>query len=102
MKPMRSMESARLRRDLAQLLRRLRTIRQAKLSHDELAQRVNVAMTEAGDVSRFVAFRNSDEGGDRSCRGGLAYVDKSKLHAEPAEPDSRSMRDARAVAAGRL
>jgi hypothetical protein len=44
-----------VRRELAQLLRRLRTIRRAKLSYDEIAEQMSAALREAGTISRLVA-----------------------------------------------
>ena len=79
MKPKRSSESVRVRRELAQLLRRLRAIRKDKLSPDELAERVNVALSEAGSIRCFVTVGNVAESGDRSSQAPLTRVDKRKL-----------------------
>jgi hypothetical protein len=79
MKRMRSSESVRARRELAQLLRRLRAIRKDKLSEDELTERVSVALAEAGSIRRFVTIANGAESGDPLCQGCLMRVDKRKL-----------------------
>jgi hypothetical protein len=76
MKPKRSSESVRVRRELAQLLRRLRAIRKDKLSPDELAERVNVALSEAGSIRCFVTVGTVGESGDHLSR---TRVDKRKL-----------------------
>ena len=55
MKPIRPIATVRVRRELAQLLRRLRTIRRAKLSNDEIAEQMSAALREAGTISRLVA-----------------------------------------------
>jgi hypothetical protein len=54
-KPARPVATVRVRRELAQLLRRLRTIRRAKLSYDEIAEQMSAALREAGTISRLVA-----------------------------------------------
>src|SRR6266446_9072960 len=56
MKPNRSIESVRLRRDLAQLVRRLKAIRKEKLSQNDLASRINLALVEARSISQLVTF----------------------------------------------
>jgi hypothetical protein len=63
MKPMRSPETIRLRRELAQFLRRLREIRRHKLAVDELAARVNLALARAGSSRRCIVV--SDATGSR-------------------------------------
>jgi len=79
MKAVRSSESVRIRRELAQLLRRLRAIRREKLSDDELADRVKFALTEAGSIRQFVAITNAADMGGAMCRTCLGRVDKRTL-----------------------
>ena len=69
MKLTRSSESVRLRRDLAQLLRRLRAARKEKLSCDELASRITLAIIEARSVSRLIRFA----GGAMAPPAGASY-----------------------------
>ena len=45
MRPVRSSETVKLRRDLAQLLRRLRAIRREKLSNEQVAEHIAAART---------------------------------------------------------
>ena len=54
MKPMRSPEDTRMRRELARLLRRLRTIRQHRASGDELVEGLNLALADVGSIRRLV------------------------------------------------
>jgi hypothetical protein len=79
MKATRTVEAIRMRRELAQLLRRLRAIRRDKLAASELAERVSVALAEADSIRRFVAIEDVAEGGDHLCHTCLARVDKRKL-----------------------
>ena len=72
MKATRTAEAIRMRRELAQLLRRLRAIRRDKLAVTELAERVSIALAEAGSIRRFVAI-------DHVAAGGDARVDKRQL-----------------------
>ena len=60
---MRLLDTTRLRRELAQFLRRLRGVRRNKLALDELAERVNVALVQAGSSRRCIVV--SDGGGSR-------------------------------------
>ena len=50
----RSGETARVRRELAQLLRRLRAVRRDKLSRNEMLERIGAALAEAHGISRAV------------------------------------------------
>jgi hypothetical protein len=79
MKATRTAEAIRMRRELAQLLRRLRAIRRDKLAATELAERVGVALAEAGSIRRFVAIENVAAAGDHLCHTCLARVDRRKL-----------------------
>jgi hypothetical protein len=54
-KPIRPVATVRVRRELAQLLKRLRTIRRTKLSSDEIAEQMSAALREAGTISRMVS-----------------------------------------------
>ena len=85
MKHKRSPDSARLRRDLAQLLRRLRAMKKERLSPDELASRVNLALREARSLSHLVTF--SDGASRRPA--GTWYTD-AHLDGEAAQPRPES------------
>ena len=79
MSAVRSSEGALIRKELAQLLRRLRAIRRSKLSEDELAERVNLALGEAATIRRFVTITAAAEtrvGAYLTC---CARVDKRAL-----------------------
>jgi gamma-glutamyltranspeptidase len=54
-KPIRPVATVQVRRELAQLLKRLRTIRRAKLSSGEIAEQISAALREAGTISRMVS-----------------------------------------------
>ena len=79
MKATRTAEAIRMRRELAQLLRRLRAIRRDKLAATDLAERLGVALAEAGSIRRFVAIENVAAAGDHVCHTCFARVDKRKL-----------------------
>jgi hypothetical protein len=79
MKATRTAEAIRMRRELAQLLRRLRAIRRDKLAATELAERVSIALAEAGSIRRFVTIEHVAAGGDEFCHTCLARVDKRQL-----------------------
>jgi hypothetical protein len=102
MKGMRSSESVRIRRELAQLLRRLRAIRKDRLTHDELVERINAALAEAGSLRQFVTVTHAaDPGG--VCQACRARVDNRRLSEaglDPRADDER--READPVAAGWL
>ena len=79
MSAVRSSDGALIRKDLAQLLRRLRAIRRSKLSEDELAERVNLALGEAATIRRFVTITTAAETSVGACLTGRARVDKRAL-----------------------
>jgi hypothetical protein len=80
MRPVRSSETVKLRRDLAQLLRRLRAIRREKLSNEQVAEHIAAALDQASTIGRFIASRTRrDEPG-----APIPDVDHRKLLA--AEP----------------
>src|SRR5438309_7047583 len=79
MSAVRSSEGALIRKDLAQLLRRLRAIRRSKLSEDELAARVNLALGEAATIRRFVTITTPAETSVGACLTSGARVDKRAL-----------------------
>jgi hypothetical protein len=54
MKAINSADTIQLRRDLAQLLKRLRGIRREKLAAHELRERINTALADAGSLAQFV------------------------------------------------
>ena len=56
MKRVGSHDTARVRRELAQLLRRLRAVRRMKLSHNELTRQVKVALDEAAVLFELVSL----------------------------------------------
>lgn len=74
----RTAEALRMR-ELARLLRRLRAIRRDKLAAAQLAERVSVALADAGSLRRFVAIEHVAAGADHHCDSCLARVDKRKL-----------------------
>jgi len=76
MKPVRTSESMRVRRELAQLLRRLRAIRRQYLSQGDLLERVNMALTEAEDIRRFGVNDNRPAGSRSACTGCRNRVDQ--------------------------
>jgi hypothetical protein len=57
----------RVRRELAQLLRRLRAIRREKLPHGEVVARVGLALTQAGSLSRYVRLTRTDDDSGWRC-----------------------------------
>jgi hypothetical protein len=59
MKPMRSSASVQLRRDVAQLLRRLRAVRRQKRPYDQLQWRLHRALEEARSIGRLVSFSDA-------------------------------------------
>jgi hypothetical protein len=79
MKPVRSAESVRIRRELAQLMRRLRAIAKDQLTEDEVVARMNQALDKAGSVRRFVAISDGGDRSDRLCRRCLSRIDKRQL-----------------------
>lgn len=83
MKRTRSSETVSLRRDLAQLLRRLRAIRRERLDEQELTARMTSALGQAGSISRFIEFRSSRDSGRA-----MACVNHGMLDAIEAAYDS--------------
>lgn len=79
MSAVRSSEGALIRKELAQLLRRLRAIRRSKLSEDELAEQVNLALAEAATIRRFVTITAAAETRVGAYLTGCARVDKRAL-----------------------
>jgi hypothetical protein len=78
MKRVRSLDTVRVRRELAQLLRRLRAIRRMKLSTDDMAEQMGEALSEAGALSDLISLRSSSAAGpERS--DGCPCIDKRKL-----------------------
>jgi hypothetical protein len=61
MKSTRSVETVRLRRDLALLLKQLRALRREKLSLREQRQRLVGAIAQAGSLGEFVTITDPDE-----------------------------------------
>jgi hypothetical protein len=96
MKPKRSAESVGLRRDLARLLRRLRTTRQEHRLDDDLASRVDLALVEARRISHLVTF-----GDDRGARpAGTSYHDTGEsTEVAGARLESAPLRDRGELAA---
>jgi hypothetical protein len=78
MKQKRSAEVLRVRRDLAQLLRKVRAIRRAHLTENEAVARVGAALNEAGPVRRFVRFTAMPAVGQSKCNW-QARVDRQRL-----------------------
>lgn len=72
----RASESPTLRREVAQLLRRLRAIRRANASQDERANRMQRELIRAGRVSSFIAFRRLSTDAEP-----VAVADHDKLRA---------------------
>jgi hypothetical protein len=72
----RASESQTLRQEVAQLLRRLRAIRQDGTSQDEQADRMQRELIKAGRVSSFIFFRRRSSSADP-----VPAVDHSKLRA---------------------
>jgi hypothetical protein len=78
MKRVRSLDTVRVRRELAQLLRRLRAIRRMKLSTDEMAEQMGEALSAAGALSDLISLRSPSAGGpERS--DARPCIDKRKL-----------------------
>ena len=78
MNPIGSEETSRLRRELASLLWRLRSIRKYNLLQDEMVHRVSVMLTAAGPISRFVKITIQSTDGPLGYRL-LARADNGKL-----------------------
>src|SRR5207245_7884451 len=103
MKAVRSSERMRIRRELAQLLRRLRAIRRDKVSPAELAERVNIALAEARSIRRLVTIANVPETREGVCRSCLARVNKLTLaKAGFTGQEDDASRQPEAIAAGCL
>lgn len=64
MRSAQSVEDSKLRQRLAQLLWRLRFLRRCQLPSGELARRVNIILTEAGSIRRYVkvTLKRPDDG----------------------------------------
>jgi hypothetical protein len=80
MEPSRSSDSVRTRLQLAQLLRRLRAIRKDEQCAEKTqAERVELALAEAEDLSRFIKMGPTGPDGHHA---GLTRLDRRKLSDE--------------------
>jgi hypothetical protein len=97
MKPGRSAEFVSARRELAQLLRRLRAIRRQKLSHGEVIEQIGLALAQAGSISRYVRFTRTDDAGGWRCR---SCWDGAERRPQDHDGAVSAAAEPRAVAAG--
>jgi len=98
MKPGRSAESVRTRRELAQLLRRLRAIRRENLPHGEVVERVGLALIQAGSISRYVRLTRTDDTGGWRCHSCWGRQDDQAC-GRGAAPSGATLEEPRALAA---
>jgi hypothetical protein len=78
MKRERSGDTVQMRRELAQLVRRLRAIHRMKLSSDAMAEQIGEALSEAGVVSGLISFTTMGVAASDGSDGALR-IDKRKL-----------------------